>query len=120
MSATDVSAGVDEQIAVQFGFSDGDGDIGYNENDSTQNIFFVDKRFDSVTLRFQFPEITEENNPEQGVKGKFQVALNAGFLNKRADTAHIDFDTIVWEVYIVDQAGNRSNIVETSPLILTN
>lgn len=118
MSETEVPEGVNQVVQVVFGFSDGDGDIGYNALDSTNNIFFTDKRYDSTTFRFQFPEITAENNPEQGVKGKFAVDLNAGFLFKRTDTAHTDFDTIVWEVYIVDQAGRKSNVVETSSLIL--
>jgi hypothetical protein len=116
----DAVAGVQRNIQLTFAFSDGDGDIGYNKNDSTTNIFFIDKRFDpdSLSFRFQFPEITADNNPEKGVKGEFYVDIDAGFLLKRTDTMHTDFDTMVWDVYIVDQAGHKSNVVETAPLIL--
>lgn len=112
-STNNVKAGSNEKLYIYIGIQDGDGDIGFGTN----NLFFKDLR-DSSTTNFQIPVISEQYNPKDGIEGILGVEYNASFLLLRPDSLHKENDTIVWEIYIKDKKGNKSNTVTTTPLYL--
>ena len=98
---------------ITLSFSDGDGDIGFGTN----NLYLKDSR-DSTTIVMEIPEIPGEYNPNLGLKGQFVIEYKAAWLSLRPDTAHLTKDTLQWEIYMVDKAGNKSNTINTDTLFL--
>lgn len=114
LSHNTVQAGSDEKILISFLFEDGDGNIGFG----TPNLYLKDSR-DTVIYTYNIPNIPDKFNPESGLKGIIQVQFEAAFLLLRSDTAHVETDTLTWDIYMKDKAGNKSNTITTSSLILT-
>jgi hypothetical protein len=114
ISPSVVQAGGDSIVKIKFDFEDGDGNIGFG----SENIFVKDSR-DTSQIRFVIPTIPSKFNPENGLKGIIQIQYEAAFLLLRSDTSHLETDTLHWEIYMKDEAGNVSNIISTSDLILT-
>ncbi|HEX3005997.1 MAG TPA: hypothetical protein VHO90_00115 [Bacteroidales bacterium] len=108
-------------ITIKFKFVDGDGDLGYrqglDDSATSTNLFF--KRFENrngimmnvdsllakptqFTIRYDDAMAREGQN--KTLKGSIKVDL---------DELLIKYDTIRYEFYIKDRAGNFSNIVST-------
>ncbi len=94
-------------------FQDGDGDIGFD----TYNLYLKDSR-DSSIIKMKIPSIPAEYSPEKGLKGTITIDYLAALLTLRPDTAHIESDTLHWEIYLKDEAGNISNTIVTDDLLL--
>ena len=101
-------------------FTDGDGDIG---SEQELNLFITDTRDDFLAARYRLPfvPVAGSNN---GISGDIQLVLYTTcctFPNGQAPCTSSDqfpTDTVVYEIYMVDRAGNESNVVQTSPIIL--
>lgn len=106
-------AGVDKTIYIWFLFEDGDGNIGFD----TPNLFMKDNR-DTVWSPFTIPVIPEKFNPESGLKGVLQIKYNAAYLLLRQDSLHTEKDTLTFDIYMKDKAGNVSNTITTTPIYL--
>lgn len=98
---------------ISFIIEDGDGDIGFN----TKNLYLKDSR-DSTQVIMKIPEIPSEYGPNNGIKGTITVSYLSAWLLLRSDTAHINSDTLHWDIFIKDEAGNVSNTIQTEDLIL--
>ncbi len=109
-----VQAGSDTTIVISFRFEDGDGNIGFGTN----NLFLRDNR-DTVWQPYMIPSIPDKFNPESGLAGIITVGYEAAFLLLRTDAAHTETDTLSWDIYLKDEAGNVSNTITSTPLILT-
>jgi hypothetical protein len=114
LSQNSVQAGSDTTLLISFLFEDGDGNIGFGTN----NLFLKDSR-DTQWLPYTIPVIPEKFNPDNGLAGVMIVDYEAAFLLLRSDSLHLESDTLTWDIYMKDQAGNVSNTITTSPLILT-
>ena len=114
LSHNSVQAGGSETVLINLLFEDGDGNIGFGTN----NLFIKDSRF-TDTLPYAIPDIPDKFNPESGLNGVIQINYEAAFLLLRSDTLHIESDTLTWDIYMKDEAGNVSNTITTSALILT-
>jgi hypothetical protein len=113
MSHSLVKAGSDSVIRIRFDFEDGDGNIGFGTN----NLFLKDSR-DTVFVPFMIPTIPDKFNPSDGLKGIIEVEYQAAFLLLRSDSLHLESDTLKWEIYMKDKAGNSSNTITTTQLVL--
>ena len=113
LSHSVVKAGSDTDIVIRFDFEDGDGNIGFG----TKNLILSDSRYND-TIPYEIPVIEERYSPENGLKGIIQVSYSAAFLFTRTDSVHLESDTLRWNIYMKDQAGNVSNTIQTSDLIL--
>lgn len=109
----------DEFTQVTIGFSDGDGNLGEDEE---LNLFFVDTR-DSFETEFGIPFIPEEG-AGNGITGEIRVRLPTScciFPNEQPPCTPSDLfptDTVVYEVYLIDRSDNPSNRVTLPPIIL--
>ncbi len=108
-----VTAGLDRTIYINFNFEDGDGNIGFG----TPNLFLKDSR-DTVWAPFVIPDIPSKFTPENGLKGVIQLKYNAAYLLLRNDSLHVNSDTLTWDIYMKDEAGNVSNTITSTPLVL--
>jgi hypothetical protein len=94
-------------------FEDGDGDIGFG----MYNLFLKDSR-DGTEAKMKIPEVPADYAPKRGLSGVITVDYLAALLVLRPDTNHIHSDTLRWEIYMKDKAGNISNTIYSDSLYL--
>jgi hypothetical protein len=109
-----------DSLKIRFSFTDGDGDLGYNndvpnvKNDTT--IFVKDIRPNS---RGSF--LYKYDMPYVPAKGSFKQITGVVNLNLKSNTSCRPdlrlFDTVKYEIKIRDRAGNTSNTITTQQVI---
>lgn len=112
--STTLRVNVDSPV-IAFNFTDGDADLATG---NTSAVYLKDSRFDTGYLRYDFPSIDASIlNPKNGVNGQGYLYPNAPV--PRFDSVHIvNGDTLVYEMYITDNAGNKSNHIVTPQIIV--
>ena len=108
ISDSSVTEGVDS-VVVSFHFTDGDGDLGVGKNDTSMNIFLVDNRT-GYEYKYQMPTASDKKSP-QSISGDTWVTVDP--LNLTCRPFHPTWDTLSYDVYIVDRAGHKSNKLTT-------
>lgn len=133
------STGITERGVLIISYTDGNGDIGLDDDDiyppynpgseyyynmvidyfEMQNGEFVEvplvwwdpveQKYDTLTFNSRIPVLIPKI-ATQAIKGTIQDTL---FIYNPLS----DFDTIKFSVYIIDRALNKSNVVETPPII---
>ncbi|MEM6965272.1 MAG: hypothetical protein AAF573_10935 [Bacteroidota bacterium] len=118
----------DDFTTLTISFTDGDGDLG---GDTISTIYFDDLRTTTTNdfLEFGAPLIPEQGTGN-GISGDLIITLPTtccihpdstlrqfGCEAPFQDTGVLT-DTVVYEIYILDRAGNKSNVIRTEPLIL--
>lgn len=109
-----------DSIRVTFSFTDGDGDLG--DNDSL-NIFIRDNRDQFIASKYRLPELPPEG-AQRGIRGKITVTIYTTCCIFPDGTPPCEpslvypTDTLRYEIYIRDRAGNVSNVIETDPIIV--
>lgn len=119
MDALDTTA----NIAMQFSFQDGDGDIGRDAEELEPAIFVKDSRDTSAapyTYEYPFPYIPDAQRPKGGLEGTVTLNFGREYFPPK-DSLHIELrkDTLVYFVYIKDDAGNESNIIMTDTIYVS-
>ena len=112
-----VKFGASEDTAfLSFTFVDGDADLGNTAINT--DIFLRDSRNGNVQ-GYSFPEFPEAvRDPEVGMTGSAIVVLYAAFLLPRDSIHAVTGDTVRYEVWVKDRAGNESNHFTTPDLYL--
>jgi hypothetical protein len=123
LSPDSVKGGASQDTAyLAFAFADGDGDLGNDPTTGQYDVFLHDSRdsANDVTFRYIFPDIpADARDPIEGIHGEGVVELQAALLLPRQDTLHKKYgDTAIFEMWIQDQAHNKSNVVKTTPLYI--
>jgi len=108
-----------DTILLQIGFRDGDGDIGSQQN---LNIEVKDLRLEnSVPFTFLIPEIPEQG-AENGISGTMDIRIFSVCCFQGSVSCQpfpdMPEDELRFSVQITDNAGNKSNIIETEPIRL--
>ena len=114
--------GPQDSLQIQFSFTDGDGDLSQLTSDSI-DIFLEDSRFPGFVTPFSLPLIPEEGTGN-GISGDIFIdVVNTSaqiccVANRRICAEFEDFpiDTFSYSIQIVDRAGNRSNVIRTTPI----
>jgi hypothetical protein len=110
-------------VTFEIGFTDGDGDLG-RDNDTTSHIIIVDtRRTPNDTLFYQIPTI-EPQGVVSGISGQIDVTMSqlccinpSNPLILCQDVADF-YDPVVFKIRIKDIAGRWSNEIETAPLYI--
>ncbi len=122
------SASTTDSAYLRINFTDGDGDIGYPDQDANApyNCFIIAKvdsadKFVSEyvngtvdTFSYHIPDITPSGNDKE-LNGIIQINLE-GFVQSLVLPAPIpgmDFHKIQFTVWIYDRAGHKSNVLIT-------
>lgn len=117
---------IDSLGYVKFSFTDGDGDLGLNDSDN-EGVFGSGQPYEfNLFIRYferqngTFVEIVPPGTlnvrfqrlDSEGGNGSVQGEMNVGVI------ANISpFDTVKYEMYIVDRALNHSDTISTGPLV---
>lgn len=103
----------DESVRMYIDFTDGDGDIGSEDVDSSPvNLTMIDSR-SQFEYTAKIPFIPANGNIED-ISARLTVDIDqytTCFPNKLQDT-------LFFSVQIIDQAGNLSNVVDTEQMIM--
>lgn len=129
--------GIDQRGVLRFSFTDGDGDIGlydydsippydYNlfiryfeqKNGTFEEVFLITPSYvndstivyDTATFNGRLPILTPAGK-NKSISGEIEDTL---FVNNPLSP----FDTIMFEVYIKDRELNKSNTIQTPPIII--
>lgn len=105
-------------------FIDGDGDIGLTQNDTVApnnyNCFitYIEKQMGvwvkrelPIDFNYRIP-IVNTSNKKKTIKGEIKIAIKPFYYDPFSQ-----FDTIKYELYIVDRALNKSNVISTREII---
>ena len=118
----------DDFTYLTISFTDGDGDIGTN---SMSTVFFDDTRIEGPDyLEYGAPMIPEQGTGN-GISGEMTIKVPTTCCihtdpNLANETCKdLDFEntgvltnTLIYDVYIIDRAGNKSNVITLEPLTL--
>lgn len=102
---------------IIFSLTDGDGDIG---NDSLSAIYMKDSRYPAAGfVKTPFPQIDPSiEDPKNGLEGTCTF-IPVPQPEPRLDSLHMATgDTLYYELYIKDRAGNESNHITTHTIIV--
>lgn len=129
--------GIDQRGVLRFGFTDGDGNIGLNRNDTTppydynlfiryfekkngsfEEVFLVTPRYindttivyDTASFNGRIPPLTPAGK-NKAISGEIQDTV---FVNNPLS----NFDTIKFELYIRDRDLNNSNVISTPAIVI--
>jgi hypothetical protein len=127
---------IGDSLELTFNFTDGDGDLGLNDNDTltpydTSSFFqynlyihYFEKNDlvgwenglnlagDTVIFPYRIEPILT-NGKAKGIKGKMEVNLSHLYYNPLS----MESDTIKYTIQLIDKALNKSNIIESAVII---
>lgn len=101
-----------DEINLTFHYQDGDGDLGYI-GDPTKNLIIEDTRaaYAGDSARFtaySFESLTPDTR-KPSIQGEISVLLTTPPWESQQES-------LVFAVYILDRAGNRSNTILSTPI----
>ncbi len=111
-----------DSVVINFTFTDGDGDIG--EETNTEYIFLTDTRTGFVDNTFSLPLVPVQG-VGNGISGEVSIIVQTtccifpdGGPPPCEPSTEFPTDELIYEIYMVDRAGNKSNIIRTEPIQL--
>jgi hypothetical protein len=100
-----------DKLIFSISYTDGDGDLGEN-NSAVKNLFLTDSR-NNVTYKYRIQQLAPDG-ASIAIKGNLSVELNNTGITDGSNS-----QTFTYSLYVIDRAGNQSNIVTTSPVVVT-
>lgn len=113
--------GSEDSVYVTLSFTDGDGDLGGISGTDSLNVFITDKRNNKpVEQTFRIPFVPEAG-AKNGISGEIRFLMYTTCclsLEPCKATPNRPTDTLIYDIYIKDRAGHKSNVVQTKPILL--
>lgn len=118
-------SGLADTVLITFSFTDGDGDLGRAENSQDLDIFLTDLRKNAPADNYRIPFIPELG-AGNGIRGEVTFKLfqtcciypNGVPLPCTPNFENFPQDTVAYELFIVDRAGNESNRIQTEDIYI--
>jgi hypothetical protein len=111
----------EDSLHVTLTFTDGDGDLGGVSGKDSLNVYITDKRNNKpVEQTFRIPFVPEAG-AKNGISGEIKFLMYTTCclsLEPCKATPNHPIDTLVYELYIKDRAGHKSNAIQTKPILL--
>ena len=111
-----------ESFVITVDFQDGDGDLGVTDEQPEMNAFIIDNRTGFVDS-LQIPYVSPQGNIK-AISGTIDFTINSecclaiSGISCTPNAEYNTADTLRYDVFIKDRAGNESNIVQAPPLII--
>jgi hypothetical protein len=114
-----------DSLTIYFSYTDGDGDLGFPEQDATPSIFVKDSRDSFLKFQYQLPYV-EPQGAGNGISGEVAIVVPTSCctyvtpegLKLACNNVPVAFDTLYYLLSIQDRAGNRSNEIQAGPIRL--
>lgn len=113
-----------DSIQITFTFTDGDGDLGFQ--DTTSSVFIRDGEDNFSRLPYRIPYI-EQQGAGNGISGEITLIAPTVCckytdpvekISLACQNVPIKLDTIFYIISIKDRAGHLSNEIRTDPILL--
>jgi hypothetical protein len=131
LSKTTLISGKDneDETLLTIAFTDGDGDIGNFKPDGTSELdmFLIDSRTGDFDEKFSIPFVPELG-ASNGISGEVYArifttcCIYPDFVTDAPTgcdpSEQYPVDTLIYEIYIMDRAGNESNHVFSDPIYI--
>ncbi len=100
---------------LYYDFVDGNGDLGTKFEDVTMRAFLIDTTT-GKDYPFPFPYIAQQDRSgKKYLKGHGEIKLRISEFFRLS--SGVTRDTAVFSFYIVDESGNKSNVIYAEPVI---
>lgn len=99
-----------DKLILKIEYEDGDGDLG-NANPDVNSIFVKDSRLEKAD-EYYLPPLAPDS-AMVSITGVFNLELSTTFLFGNGTE-----ESAVFEVYVIDRAGNVSGTVATTPILI--
>ncbi|MFN4233766.1 MAG: hypothetical protein ACK4IK_03055 [Bacteroidia bacterium] len=99
-----------DEILITIKYKDGDGDLGDN-NPDVKNVFIKDLRND-LLYSFRLKQLAPDN-AGIAITGKININMGNTIMVSNADVEYANFG-----LFLVDRAGNASNLVITDSITI--
>lgn len=112
-----------DSLTIFLYFTDGDGDIGFEDTDTLQNLFIIDSRTGKIAESIKIPGI-ESGGIGKGISVDMELqvyttcCLFPGSIPPCSVVAAYPRDSLKYSIYLIDRSGNKSNTVETEYIYL--
>ncbi len=106
----------ESKLFLTIRYQDGDGDLGSDTKNRFDFIIYDLRGANRIpfdTLEYYLPNLTPDAL-NQSIQGTIRTEIS--FLLRRS--GQMAQDTAYFRMYIIDRAGNRSNIVESDPVYI--
>lgn len=106
-----------DSLAITIEFTDGDGDLGAPENQTKKPIdVFIIENSNKDSIKFAMPYVAPKG-ASRGINGEITLLLNTTCCkvpNHIPCELSPDYplDTVNYELFIIDRAGHKSNIIK--------
>ncbi len=102
-----------DEIQLTFRYQDGDGDLGYEGAEKVNNLYITDTRAffatnPARTTAYSIPSLTPDTR-KPSIQGEITISI-------LTPPAEPNAEPLIYEVYLVDRAGNISNLIQTTPI----
>ena len=117
--------GFQDTIRITFSFTDGDGDLGRTEDSQDLDIFLTDLRSNSPAENYRIPQVPPLG-ASNGIRGEITFNLfqtccvypQGVPIPCTPNAENFPQDTVAYEIFIVDRAGNESNRIRTEDIFI--
>ena len=99
-----------DDILITIFYIDHNGDLGEN-NPDVKNLFVNDNRND-IKYNFRIPKLAPPGN-NIAIQGNFDIEINGTGITDGSTSQSVSYS-----VYVEDRAGNKSNVITTSNIIV--
>ena len=121
INTTKISANAKDSLKITFSFTDGDGDLGDPNSQTTDtSIYITDVRPNNPEFTYSdnIPYITPKGSYKQ-ISGNVTVYMkNTSFDEVQCRPDHAIADTVHYKIRIKDRAGHYSNTIITPTVYL--
>jgi len=100
-----------DEVIITIQYRDGDGDLGENTPD-VKNLFVTDSRND-VEYSYRVQQLAPDD-ADINIEGQLEVNLKTLSVVGTGDSESASFD-----IYMLDRAGNKSNIITTTSITVS-
>lgn len=109
----------EDSLEIYLHVLDGDGDLGYlGDSSAESSVFMIDSRTGNIAERFSFPAIPEDK-VQNGLDAELRIltfttcCIYPNSLPPCSVQAEYPADSLKYEIWLVDRAGNTSNSIST-------
>ena len=99
-----------DDIIITISYADEDGDLGENSPD-IDNLFVEDSR-NGIVYHYRIPQLAPNGN-EIAIEGNFNITINGSGITNNSTSQQVDY-----AIYVKDRAGNKSNTITTSSIVI--
>lgn len=100
-----------DEIIIKISYLDGDGDLGEN-NPDISNLFVVDLR-DNIIYEFRIRQLSPDDS-NIAIRGNLNIILSNSAITDGSASQVVNYS-----LFVKDRAGNRSNIIFSTPINVT-